>query len=349
MRTKSFIAVAASLAAFLVLAGAVVAYDRGQDDKIAEGVRVAGVDVGGLTAGEARAKLRRSIVAGLQRPIVVDHGNRQWRLTAAEAKVTTNLDATVDDALERSRDAGLIKRTWRNLTGGELHASLEPEVTYSDRAVVRMLDRIRKRIDRDPVDAKVDIGGSGISQVASRTGLAVDASSLHRQIRAALVDPEGARRFAAATKKVRPKVSTEDLAEKYPAVLILHRNQFKLTLYKNLKPAKTYDVAVGAVGLETPAGLYHIQNKAVDPAWTKPHSSWVPEDERGDIVPGGTPENPLKARWMGIFDGAGIHGIDPSEYGSIGHAASHGCVRMRIPDVKELYDQVPVGAPIFIS
>jgi lipoprotein-anchoring transpeptidase ErfK/SrfK len=52
---------------------------------------------------------------------------------------------------------------------------------------------------------------------------------------------------------------------------------------------------------------------------------------------------------MGIFDGAGIHGIDPSLYGTIGTAASHGCVRMRIPDVIELYDQVPVGAPIFIA
>jgi lipoprotein-anchoring transpeptidase ErfK/SrfK len=52
---------------------------------------------------------------------------------------------------------------------------------------------------------------------------------------------------------------------------------------------------------------------------------------------------------LGIFNGAGIHGIDPSEYGSIGHAASHGCVRMRIPDVEDLYPRVPVGAPIFIA
>ena len=108
-------------------------------------------------------------------------------------------------------------------------------------------------------------------------------------------------------------------------------------------------MAVGAVGLETPAGTYHIQNKAVDPAWTMPNSSWVPEDKRGTVVPGGTPQNPLKARWLGIFNGAGIHGIDPSEYGSIGHAASHGCVRMRIPDVIALYPQVPVGAPIYIG
>ena len=59
------------------------------------------------------------------------------------------------------------------------------------------------------------------------------------------------------------------------------------------------------------------------------------------------PENPLKARWMGIYNGAGIHGTDADA--SIGTAASHGCIRMRIPEVIELYDQVPVGAPVYIG
>jgi lipoprotein-anchoring transpeptidase ErfK/SrfK len=78
-----------------------------------------------------------------------------------------------------------------------------------------------------------------------------------------------------------------------------------------------------------------------------PNSDWVAPKDRGKVVPGGTPENPLKARWLGIFAGAGIHGTDADS--SIGTAASHGCVRMRIPDVIELYDQVPVGAPIYIA
>ena len=124
---------------------------------------------------------------------------------------------------------------------------------------------------------------------------------------------------------------------------------FELRLWKNLALQKTYKVAIGQVGLATPAGLYHIQNKAVNPAWTMPNSDWVAPADRGKVVPGGSPENPLKARWLGIFDGAGIHGIDPSEYGTIGHAASHGCVRMRIPDVIDLYPRVPVGAPIYIG
>ena len=69
-------------------------------------------------------------------------------------------------------------------------------------------------------------------------------------------------------------------------------------------------------------------------------------DLAGTVVPPG-PSNPIKARWMGIYDGAGIHGTDVT--GSIGTAASHGCIRMLIPDVIELYDQVPVGAPVYIA
>ena len=59
------------------------------------------------------------------------------------------------------------------------------------------------------------------------------------------------------------------------------------------------------------------------------------------------PENPLKSRWLGIYDGAGIHGTDA--IASLGTAASHGCIRMAVPDVEELYDKVPVQAPVYIQ
>jgi lipoprotein-anchoring transpeptidase ErfK/SrfK len=84
----------------------------------------------------------------------------------------------------------------------------------------------------------------------------------------------------------------------------------------------------------------------VNPAWSVPNSDWA-GSLAGTVVPGGVPENPLKARWLGIYDGAGIHGTDQTY--TLGTAASHGCVRMAIPDVIELYDRVPVGAPIYIA
>jgi lipoprotein-anchoring transpeptidase ErfK/SrfK len=255
----------------------------------------------------------------------------------------------IDKALARSRDGNMFSRTIRGLTGGEVNASLTPEVSYSKRAVVRLLDRIRKSVDRDASDAKLTFHQGGFNEVRGRDGLAVNARRLHREIEAAIVSPTAKRTFVAHTHHTKPKVTTADLLKTYDTLLIIDRSNFKLRLFKQLKPVKTYDIAVGMVGLETPAGIYHIQNKAINPAWTMPNSSWVAPEDRGKVVPGGTPENPLKSRWLGIFNGAGIHGIDPSEYGTIGHAASHGCVRMRIPDVEDLYPRVPVGAPIYIG
>ena len=154
------------------------------------------------------------------------------------------------------------------------------------------------------------------------------------------------RKVTAPVETVEPEVTKDELAAQYPTYLTVNRSTFELTLWKELEPEKTYTVAIGAAGFDTPAGVYSIQNKAVDPAWSVPDSDWA-GSLAGTVVPGGVPENPLKARWMGIFDGAGIHGTD--DVGSLGTAASHGCVRMAVGDVIELYDQVPVGTPIYIG
>jgi len=143
-----------------------------------------------------------------------------------------------------------------------------------------------------------------------------------------------------------PKVTRSELERTMGTAIIVNRGAFKLTLYKDLKPSETYPIAVGKVGLETPAGLYHIQNKAINPAWHVPNSAWAGK-LAGKVIPGDDPSNPIKARWMGIFDGAGIHGTDA--VGSLGSAASHGCIRMAIPDVEKLYDEVDTGAPVYIA
>jgi lipoprotein-anchoring transpeptidase ErfK/SrfK len=102
---------------------------------------------------------------------------------------------------------------------------------------------------------------------------------------------------------------------------------------------------VGQQGLETPAGMYTVQDKQVDPSWHVPNSAWA-GSLAGRVIPPG-PDDPLKARWIGITGGAGIHGTE--QVGSLGSAASHGCIRMAIPDVIALYDRVPYGSKIYVA
>ena len=91
MRTRSFALVCLTLLALAGLAGAVYAYDSAREETIAKGVRVAGIDLGGLTAGQARARLGRDILVPLRRPIVVTRGERTWTLGWREARIAADL------------------------------------------------------------------------------------------------------------------------------------------------------------------------------------------------------------------------------------------------------------------
>jgi lipoprotein-anchoring transpeptidase ErfK/SrfK len=135
------------------------------------------------------------------------------------------------------------------------------------------------------------------------------------------------------------------LRRRYSSFVTIDRAAFRLRLFIHLRFARGYPIAVGQQGLQTPAGLYHIQNKVVNPSWQVPFSSWT-GSLAGQVIPPG-PDDPLKARWLGIFNGAGIHGTD--ETWSIGHAVSHGCVRMTIPEVIDLYNRVKIGTPVYIG
>ena len=171
------------------------------------------------------------------------------------------------------------------------------------------------------------------------------ARRLERTVIFDLVRPAADGVVEVPTKVLKPKVTTADLRAKYPFFITVSRSRFELRLYKRLELAKTYAVSIGQVGYDTPTGLYRIKTKAGAPAWYVPNEPWAGE-LAGKIIPPG-PDNPIKARWMGIYDGAGIHGTD--DVGSIGQAASHGCIRMKIPDVIELYNRVPVRTPVFIG
>ncbi len=346
MRSRSFVLTALFLLVLLAGAGGVYAYDSGRAQRIAEGVTVSGVDVGGMETGQARARLESALLAPLQEPVEVRHKGRTFRLTPRQAQVGIDLDGSVDRALARSRAGNLITRAVRDLRGGRVDADVPVDITYSKAAIRRLVKRVTTTIDRPAVDADVSFAGGRIDRKPSKNGIEVRAVALRRDVDSALLSTDGSRTVRVRTRTVRPKVSTGEVAKKYPAFLMVDRVNFKLTLYKNLEPAKSYRIALGKAGAETPSGLYSIQNKAVNPAWNVPNRPWAGK-LAGRIIPGGVPENPLKARWLGVYDGVGIHGT--ADEGSIGSNASRGCIRMRVAEVIDLYDEVPVGAPIYIS
>jgi lipoprotein-anchoring transpeptidase ErfK/SrfK len=343
-KKTSIAAIVAALAAVLVLGGA-YAYDSSQKDKIADGVTVGGVEVGGMDEEEATALVRRRLLLPLRHSLVVAFDGRTWKLPGAKLKVRADIDAAVEEAVEDSREGGFPGRLVRYVSGGEVDEQISPQVDYSERAINRFVRHVAGEINREPQNAGVEPSPGSVEVVAGKDGRKVRDNLLERKLKQAVLNANAPHRITARVHPIKPEVTKSEVAAEYPSYLTLDRATFTLRLWQHLKLAKEYTVAVGMEGLETPEGLYEIQEKEENPVWHVPDSAWA-GDLAGQTIPPG-PADPIKARWMGIYEGAGIHGTEETE--SLGTAGSHGCIRMAIPDVEELYDLVEVGTPIYIG
>src|ERR1700754_227698 len=233
MRTRLIV-----LAAFLALLGlggvaGVYFYDQSKQDLIAEGVKVNGVPIGGMTPAQAQQKLSQTLLAPLDRPVKVRYHDRTFTLSQKAAAIGIDIRGSVDKALKRSQEGGMFSRSWRNLRNESLNTELAAEVSWSKPAIDKLVKRVSKSIDREPVDAKVDLTKGHVDPTQSQTGLRVRYNTLAKEVEKTLLDPGNTETVRVQTNVVQPKVSTKQLAEKYPAVLIVNRSAFKLTLYKD--------------------------------------------------------------------------------------------------------------------
>jgi L,D-transpeptidase ErfK/SrfK len=144
------------------------------------------------------------------------------------------------------------------------------------------------------------------------------------------------------TTHIVPTELSDGLVVNLPELLVY---QFYLGVYQ-----RRYAIAVGRKTWETPTGFYKIVNKEMNPTWTVPDSI---QDEMEDMgmtviekVPPG-PKNPLGKYWIGTSgENLGFHATNRPW--SVGHAVSHGCMRMLPSEIALLYPQVDVGAPVKI-
>jgi lipoprotein-anchoring transpeptidase ErfK/SrfK len=344
MPQKFLIAVVAAVTMLLLLAVAVWAYDDSQKDQISSGITVGGVDVGGPDS--ARKVIKNQVVEPLRQPVVVSYDGKNYTLSPSQLRQSADVDGMVQEAVDRSREGGIFDRVTRYASGGEVNADLEPRVSYDKSAVKDFVNQLAEQIDQEPVDAAVvpAEGGSKLQKKPGEAGLAVQKGDTTTAIYHAALSPGRDAAIQPVVEETKPDVRTKDLPREYARYILIDRSDYTLRFFHSLRLQKSYPIAVGQQGLETPAGLYRTTDKQVNPSWHVPNSDWA-GSLAGQVIPPG-PADPLKARWIGIVDGAGIHGTD--DIGSLGSAASHGCVRMSIPDVIELYDRVEIGDAIYV-
>jgi lipoprotein-anchoring transpeptidase ErfK/SrfK len=142
-----------------------------------------------------------------------------------------------------------------------------------------------------------------------------------------------------ATREVPP--ASPDIIRQ---AILIRTGENKLYLYENGAMVKSWPVATGAAGFETPKGQWKVVEKVVNPVWYNPGSAWA-RGMPATIGPG--PNNPLGQLALALDAPAILIHATPDR-GSIGYSVSHGCVRMLPENERELFDKVEVGTPVVI-
>jgi lipoprotein-anchoring transpeptidase ErfK/SrfK len=322
---RQLIGVACALACGALAPGAQAA------ERLPDGSAIAGVQVGGLGPIGAERELRRVLGATWERDITVRVGTRDVALPTASAGLAIDYDGMVERAFY------LAKRNRR--------VDVPLERPISSEKLSAGVRGVARRFYRAPRNARVRFGITKVVRVRHRFGRGLDIVSLRRAVLAELRAPTETRIVKAGLQRVRPRVTLRNLSSVYGTYVSISRASTTLRLFKRLRLARTYRIAVGTAGYETPSGLRRVLSKERNPAWHAPNRPWA-GSLAGQTIPPGDPRNPLKAWFLSLGGGVGIHGT--AEEWSIGTRASHGCIRMRVRDVERLAPVVPLGTPVLI-
>ena len=308
-----------SISFALVLFTAVaIAPAAGPQKRIKEGVRVGGLQLAGLDAGQARARLR--VAYGT--PVKFRFGKHRWQVAPSRLGAAP----LIDDA---------VSRALRSAAG----TNVEVRVAVDKQKVRQYVDGLDRRFGIRAEDARlVGLVDGRPSISAEQWGRTVRRGSMT----AAIVRTLRSRirgRLPVVLRSIRPSVTKAG----FGPVIVIDRGSNRLTLFDGSSTVRTFSVATGQAQYPTPSGTWSIVDMQKDPWWRPPDSDWAKGKE--PIPPG--PGNPLGTRWMGLSAPAvGIHGTPDAA--SIGYSASHGCIRMTIPEATWLFEHVRLGTPVVI-
>lgn len=281
------------------------------------GVRVAGVDVGGLTEEAAFSVVRQAFEAPLT-------------LTIAKSVLTPSPESL--------GAVGYVQNAVKRALTAQPNTDVELFVQVRGQPVRNYVAKLAKRFDREAVDARVGLRKLRPFLTRELPGRAVDRARATAEIVRALKETDRIP-VALPVKAIKPTVTRKSFGR----VIVIRRQSNNLYLYNGARYARRFRVATGESRYPTPLGRFRVVVKWKNPWWYPPDADWA----RGqDPIPPG-PGNPLGTRWMGISSpGVGIHGTpDPA---SIGYSVSHGCIRMAITDAEWLFAKIDVGTTVFI-
>jgi hypothetical protein len=315
-------------------------YDAETSARILPGVRIAGLDVSGLTRAEALQRVGALADRTLEAPVEISAGDHTWTTTREAAGLRADVQGAVDRAFAVAEDLPLVSRVYHRLADRPVRAEIELAFTIEEDAMRAFLQRVGAEVAVAPVDARIALVGEELVLRHPRSGLALKEGVAVARLRRALT--EGASSVELPLRTVPPEVTASELGK----TIVVDLSENTLRLYDGLKVVKEYPVATAAPGYVTPVGTWKVIDKRENPTWYNPALDSWGADLPPVIGPG--PNNPLGTRALYLnAPGIRIHGTPNAA--SIGTHASHGCIRMYISDSEELYPLVPIGTRVIIK
>jgi lipoprotein-anchoring transpeptidase ErfK/SrfK len=234
----------------------------------------------------------------------------------------------------------MVSRVYHRLSNEPVQRSIPVGWRYGQAKVEAFVEGIAEEVAVAPRDASAWLDGTQLRFQHAKAGRALKSDAATARILSAL-ESASSSRVQLATKQVTPKITDEELG----STIVIDKQQNTLALYDGFELDRQYDVATAIAPYETPSGTWTIINKAKHPTWTNPAPDTWGAGLPLSIPPG--PGNPLGTRALYLnAPGIRIHGTYDSD--SIGTYASHGCIRMNIDDVEELYPLVPIGSKVLV-
>jgi lipoprotein-anchoring transpeptidase ErfK/SrfK len=318
---------------------AAMSYDRSHADRILPGIRVEGIDVGGMTRAQAIAAVRPLAERELARTMTVHAGSISWTKTLVQLGVSVDVTPAVDQALAVSMRYPWWSRTYHRLANKPIDARFEYHLAYDSAPIHAFVSTVARKVRASGVDAGYQLEGTTLHVTPSQAGHALKADAAAALLTVAVRTGDSTVRFPMAS--VAPDVTEDEVGK---AILVnVTRNM--LYLFDDLKVVRRYPVATAMQGFLTPDGTWEVINKVENPTWHNPDPTGWGKDEPLVVPPG--PGNPLGTRALYLdAPGIRIHGTPADS--SIGSYASHGCIRMHISDSEALYPLVPIGTPVYV-
>lgn len=343
MRTGSvwlrLIAGTAALVLFALSGTAALAVtdDFSRREIVPAGATVNGTPVGGMSRAQARETVKEHVARPFAEPVTVTHDGREFTLDAS-ALLAVDVDGMVDEAFQPKAESSLAARVRTRVTDAASGRAVSPRVVVDEAGLAAWIADVAAQVDTRAVDASLTVEARELVVLPARRGVSVDTSAAAGALSEALTS--GVKTLELPVTYTEAKVTADNIGK----AILVRRSDRRLFLYNNGKIEKKYRVAVGSPGYPTPRGWWTIVQKRFRPTWSNPGSDWA-KDMPAYIPPG--PGNPLGTRALNLnAPGIRIHGT--SKDWSIGSAASHGCMRMHMWDVEDLFDRVDVGTPVVI-